>query len=224
MKKNRVSNFTTWVLFRESTTEVTLVTLFQKQWLFFKDNDLAKERPSPWSKYCRVRPSTSVETMVASCILMSGVSNVTPRHCIGGSRALGAAISFIFILFSANILPNNRFSSRFSSWIRHCTVSHSVSGFVLMAHTSLGLDGYTDGEYWRTYSGLTEVPGDIPGEARKVFLFNNPITAVSPGAFSHLCQCTYLSLWGCELTVLDPGTVHPETIYSTPAQRSVEKR
>ena len=74
-----------------------------------------------------------------------------------------------------------------------------------MVRTGLGLDDYTNAEYWKTYAGLTEVPGDIPAEARKVFLFNNPITDVSPGAFSHLCQCTYLSLLDCQLTVVTPG-------------------
>ena len=74
-----------------------------------------------------------------------------------------------------------------------------------MVRTALALDDYTDGEYWNTLAGLTEVPEDIPAESRKVFLFNNPITDVSPGAFSHLCQCTYLSLWGCQLTVVTPG-------------------
>ena len=49
-----------------------------------------------------------------------------------------------------------------------------------MVQTVLGLDDYRDGEYWNTYAGLTEVPGDIPAETRKVFLFNNPITDVSP--------------------------------------------
>ncbi len=49
-------------------------------------------------------------------------------------------------------------------------------------------------EFYRTFWGLTEVPRDIPAEALKVNLYGNAITSLPAGVFSHLTQCTFLSL------------------------------
>ena len=49
-------------------------------------------------------------------------------------------------------------------------------------------------EFNRTFSGLTEVPRDIPEGAVKVFLYNNSITRLKADSFCHLSECTLLDL------------------------------
>ncbi len=49
-------------------------------------------------------------------------------------------------------------------------------------------------EFYRTLWGLTQVPSDIPAEARKVYLNGNVIKNIPAGVFGHLTQCTHLNL------------------------------
>ena len=57
------------------------------------------------------------------------------------------------------------------------------------------MDVYTEnGEFYRTFSGLTEVPTDIPDAAKEVYLFGNPITELKAGSFSNLRNCTNLDV------------------------------
>ena len=50
-------------------------------------------------------------------------------------------------------------------------------------------------KYYRgTRRGLTEVPDDIPDDAKEVFLGSNDITEIKANAFSNLANCTHLYL------------------------------
>ena len=55
-------------------------------------------------------------------------------------------------------------------------------------------------KYWKFDCGLTEVPEDIPAQARRVYLNVNGITHIRNGAFRHLTNCMGLSLWDNRLT------------------------
>ncbi len=48
--------------------------------------------------------------------------------------------------------------------------------------------------FYRTYCSLASVPSNIPAEALEVDLYHNAITTIPGGSFSHLTQCTVLSL------------------------------
>ena len=56
--------------------------------------------------------------------------------------------------------------------------------------------------YWSIDSGLTEVPKDIPAQAKKVYLFENHLEEVNPGAFKHLSYCTELWMEGNQLKII----------------------
>ena len=62
---------------------------------------------------------------------------------------------------------------------------------------------YTDGNYHRDGCGLTQVPTNIPADARKVYLSNNQITNIRIGAFSQLTNCTELWLNNNTLTIIE---------------------
>ena len=51
-----------------------------------------------------------------------------------------------------------------------------------------------DGSYYRTQCAIRAVPSDVPSGTQQVHLDNNSITSIEAGAFSHLLNCTYLSL------------------------------
>ncbi len=57
----------------------------------------------------------------------------------------------------------------------------------------------------RVHWGLTEVPGDIPDEAKRVDLNHNEITTVPVGVFSHLRQCVTLVLSYNKISIIRPG-------------------
>ena len=67
-----------------------------------------------------------------------------------------------------------------------------VSDIVALSVGFVGAkDDYTEsGEFYRTYSQLTEVPADIPDEAKEVYLYGNQITELKRGSFSRLQNCT----------------------------------
>ena len=62
-----------------------------------------------------------------------------------------------------------------------------------------------DYKYDKTHCGLTQVPTDIPLKTKRVLLFINNINEIPYGAFSHLTQCTFLSLQNNKLTHLASG-------------------
>ena len=66
-------------------------------------------------------------------------------------------------------------------------------------------DYYRDGNYYKTYQGLTVIPTDIPAEAKKVSLNWNMFSDIRPGAFSHLTECELL--WIIEANVM---TIRPD--------------
>ena len=51
---------------------------------------------------------------------------------------------------------------------------------------------YLDGVHWNIDSGLTEVPNDIPVQAKKVYLFADDISEINPGEFKYLSSCKEL--------------------------------
>ncbi len=51
-----------------------------------------------------------------------------------------------------------------------------------------------DGWFYRSYSGLMEVPSDIPKSAVGVYINNNFITSLRPFGFSHLTLCSFLNV------------------------------
>ena len=55
-------------------------------------------------------------------------------------------------------------------------------------------------QYNRTECDLTEIPPDVPAEAKMLRLTNNRISAIGLGALSHLTRCTYLSLGSNDIT------------------------
>ena len=62
-----------------------------------------------------------------------------------------------------------------------------------------------DDKYDKKLFGLIQVPTDIPPMAKEVLLFFNDINEIPYGAFSHLTQCTFLSLQNNKLTHLASG-------------------
>ena len=70
---------------------------------------------------------------------------------------------------------------------------------------SAAYNDYKDGLFVRTYSGLNEVPTDIPREAREVYTGGNNITALKSYSFSNLSQCIELDLSLNIIAQIDPG-------------------
>ena len=67
-------------------------------------------------------------------------------------------------------------------------------------------DEYTsDREYYKLDQNLTEIPDDIPADALKVDIAYNDITTVRANVFSHLSQCTSLSLGINGISEIEPG-------------------
>ena len=64
---------------------------------------------------------------------------------------------------------------------------------------------YEDHQYHRRYCKITQIPGDIPVEAKKVYLYGNSITSINPRSFSRLEDCTELWLSGNKLTKISLG-------------------
>ena len=58
----------------------------------------------------------------------------------------------------------------------------------------------SDGSYYRTQCGLTDVPPDIPPTVTEIHLNNNSISTIQPNAFFHITKCTLLSLSQNHLT------------------------
>ena len=67
-------------------------------------------------------------------------------------------------------------------------------------------DEYTeDRDYYKVNLGLTQIPDDIPMDARRVFLRLNNITRVPANAFSELAQCFFLQLDENPISEVQPG-------------------
>ena len=85
-----------------------------------------------------------------------------------------------------------------------CFVLNSlVTLHVLQSVT--GYDDYKDGVFVRTYFGLTDVPTDIPPEAREVYIGGNNITVLTPYSFKNLSQCIELDVRLNIIVQIDPG-------------------
>ncbi len=68
-----------------------------------------------------------------------------------------------------------------------------------------GLDQYKDGVFVRTYSGVQEVPWDIPAEAVEVYLGGNLIYALRGFTFYNLTQLREMDLSVNAITQIEPG-------------------
>ena len=61
----------------------------------------------------------------------------------------------------------------------HVCVIPAFLVLILLSGTSSALDEFTDDNwFYRTYSGLTEVPDDIPKDCVGVYLNNNYLTSL----------------------------------------------
>ncbi len=60
-------------------------------------------------------------------------------------------------------------------------------------------------DFTRIYWNLTEVPGDIPADAQRVFVYQNAITSVPAGVFSHLSLCNTIYLSHNQISNLEIG-------------------
>ena len=68
-------------------------------------------------------------------------------------------------------------------------------------------DTYTeDAQLSRIYSNLTQVPTDIPNEARHVYLYENKITTLKAEAFSNLNNCVLLDVQHNQISNIETGT------------------
>ena len=81
-----------------------------------------------------------------------------------------------------------------------------IIALVFYLGTATCRDEYTqDGFYFKTASDLTQVPRDIPGEARKVDISSNAITELEANTFSNLSVCSYLRLSFNKISVINRG-------------------
>ena len=63
-----------------------------------------------------------------------------------------------------------------------------------------------DGWFYRSSSGLTAVPGDIPKGAVGIYLDNNQITTLNGGSFLINSVCTFMSLHANLISEIQAGT------------------
>ena len=78
---------------------------------------------------------------------------------------------------------------------------------ILVLKRTHSLDTYTnDGKFYRTESGLTDVPDNIPNDALQVDLGHNNITQLKQHAFAQLHQCTHLNLWWNSISGVETGS------------------
>ena len=84
-----------------------------------------------------------------------------------------------------------------------------IVGVVCVQHVTCSseCDGYNSHrqDYVQTLCRLTEVPEDIPAQAREVWLDGNFITHIRDGVFQHLMVCTELFLDQNDLTEVRAG-------------------
>ena len=82
-----------------------------------------------------------------------------------------------------------------------------IVGVVCVQHVTCCYDRYDSHkqEYVQIGCGLTEVPENIPAQARAVWLDGNDITHIRDGAFRHLTVCTELWLNHNALTEVRAG-------------------
>ncbi len=62
---------------------------------------------------------------------------------------------------------------------------------------------YSTRYFYRTHWNLSNVPSDIPAEARQVYLERNYITSIPAGVFSQLGQCTCLRIAANHISIID---------------------
>ena len=69
-----------------------------------------------------------------------------------------------------------------------------------------GTNEYVGGVFYRTDSGLVEVPSDIPQEAVEVYLVENRITDLRTGTFSNLTRCHTLDIQNNAIATIEGDT------------------
>ena len=120
-------------------------------------------------------------------MMLKGKSEKLNFRNLHGKNTLGMIISFHF--YSAS--PDSIF----------------ILQIILVLKRTHSLDIYTnDGKFYRTKSGLTDVPDDIPKDALQVDLGHNNITQLKQNAFSQLHQCTHLNMWWNTISVVETGS------------------
>ena len=65
---------------------------------------------------------------------------------------------------------------------------------------------YNNRIYYKTKSGLTKIPGDIPDDAKEVYLYYNRISNVFHFRLSKLSDCEVLDLYSNRIWTIDDGT------------------
>ena len=78
--------------------------------------------------------------------------------------------------------------------------------FSLLLHdVTCCYNGYVDFKYYKTTCGATEIPTDIPVDAREVWVNHNVIADIPLEIFSNLTWCLELVLDSNKLTVIKSG-------------------
>ena len=77
--------------------------------------------------------------------------------------------------------------------------------FMIWTSAVAGYRGYNEQLGWNmgARNRLTQVPTDIPAEAKKVLLYTNQITTLESGVFSHLSVCSSVCIKN------STGVAHP---------------
>ena len=74
---------------------------------------------------------------------------------------------------------------------------------VLMTRCGNGFDEYKDQKFYRTYSSLTDLPGDIPREVREIHLDHNRISGLEAYSFLNATACVKLDLSHNAISIID---------------------
>ena len=83
------------------------------------------------------------------------------------------------------------------------TIFYWTFFLVILLEVVIARDEYVGRVFFRTESGLTDVPSDIPSEAVEVHLHNNQITHLRNGGMSHLTTCAFLSFQTNLISTID---------------------
>ena len=75
-----------------------------------------------------------------------------------------------------------------------------ISGWFVV----LVLNSVRSSDYYKKNKKLTEIPTDIPSEAREVYLQENQIRTLRNNSFSHLSQCERLNLSSNQISNIEP--------------------
>ena len=70
------------------------------------------------------------------------------------------------------------------------------------------INQYSNGVFYRTESGLTDIPDDIPDDVTHLFLYDNAIERLSTNVFTHLSQCINLDLTDNHISEIELGALN----------------